>query len=225
MAASLLRRVLARTPDKHESELAYWLERTSSGRPLEEGSEHYRRNFVDHFAVPPEAYAGAHMLDIGCGPRGSLEWATQASERVGLDPLADQYQQLHAHTHAMRYVTGNAESVPFDDGHFDVVSTINSLDHVDDVDAVIAEITRVTRPGGMLLLFTDVGHEPTPTEPQAFGWEILDRFADGWELVERRDFERPSDNMMDNLTHGEPFDHDDPSPRPGVLTARLRRAA
>nr|AYC79421.1 class I SAM-dependent methyltransferase [uncultured bacterium] len=170
-------------------------------------------------------FSGARMLDIGCGPRGSLEWATQARERVGLDPLAGEYQKLHERTHAMRYVTGNVERIPFDDGHFDVVSTINSLDHVDDVQVAVGEITRVTREGGMLLLFCDVGHEPTPTEPQAFGWEILDRFADGWTVVDRRDFERPSDNMTDNLTHGEPFDHGDSRPRPGIVTARLQRTA
>ena len=29
--------------------------------------------------------------DIGCGPRGSLEWATMAAERVGLDPPVNKY--------------------------------------------------------------------------------------------------------------------------------------
>ena len=95
-----------------------------------------------------------------------------AAERVGLDPLAEEYVQLHERPQQMRYVAGGAEDIPFEDGHFDFVSTFNSLDHTDDVDAAIAEITRVTRPGGSLLFACDVGHEPTPTEPQAFGWEI-----------------------------------------------------
>ena len=164
------------------------------------------------------------MLDVGCGPRGSLEWADMAAERVGIDPLADEYLKLHQRPHQMRYVTAAAEDMPFEDGHFDCVSTFNSLDHVDDVDAAIAEITRVTSRSGSLLVLSDVGREPTPTEPQPFGWEIVDRFAGDWDLVWRRDYERPTDNMYDNLRqHAKPFDHGDPRPRPGVLAAHLHR--
>ena len=164
------------------------------------------------------------MLDVGCGPRGSLEWADMAAERVGVDPLADDYVQLHERPHQMRYVAAGAEDLPFEDGHFDFVSAFNSLDHTDSVDAAISEITRVARHGGSLLLLCDVGHEPTPTEPQAFGWEVLDRFAEDWEVIFRRDYERPTDNMYDNLhLHARPFDHGNPQPRPGVLAAHLRR--
>lgn len=208
---------------KHRSELAYWRERRTHG-PLEQGVPFYRWFFCDFFGLGPDDYLGRRVLDIGCGPRGSLEWADMAAERVGLDPLADEYVRLHERPQLMRYVAGGAEDIPFDDGHFDFVSTFNSLDHVDDVAAAIAEITRVTRPGGSLLFACDVGHEPTPTEPQAFGWEILDRFAGAWEVVWRRDFERPTGNMYDNLhQHKRPFDHENPRPRPGVLTAYLRR--
>jgi ubiquinone/menaquinone biosynthesis C-methylase UbiE len=124
----------------------------------------------------------------------------------------------------MTYVAAGAEAIPFEDGHFDFVSTFNSLDHVDDVDAAIAETARVTRPGGTLLLICDVNHEPTPMEPHTFGWEIIDRFAGEWEVIDRRDYERPTDNMYENLRqHDRRFDHTDPRPRPGVVAAVLRR--
>ena len=29
--------------------------------------------------------SGMRVLDVGCGPRGSLEWATMAARRVGID--------------------------------------------------------------------------------------------------------------------------------------------
>lgn len=147
-----------------------------------------------------------------------------ASERVGLDPLADEYVKLHERPQQMTYLAAGAEDIPFGDGHFDFVSTFNSLDHTDDVGAAIAEITRITRRGGSLLLLCDVGHEPTPTEPQAFGWEIADRFTGDWDVAWRRDYERPTDNMYDNLRrHDKRFDHGDPRPRPGVLAAHLHR--
>jgi len=223
---SVLRRVLGRNPpeDKHASELAFWQERLQDQGDLARVNELYARYFTDVFDIPRDFYAGKRMLDIGCGPRGSLEWATDALERVGLDPLADEYLRLQQRPQAMTYVASGAETIPFGDEHFDVVSSFNSIDHVDDLDATIAEITRVTRTGGTLLVFVDVNHDPTPTEPHRIGWEFLDRFA-GFEVRARREFRRHSDNMYDNIfMSGEPYDAGDRS-APGVLAAWLERRA
>lgn len=210
--------------EKGRHELAYWRSRLEAQGDLEDGNPHYAWLFTDYFGLPATFYDGRRMLDIGCGPRGSLEWAAGADERVGLDPLADEYRGLHSREHAMRYVKGGAERIPFPDGHFDVVSSINSLDHVDDLERALAEIARVARPGGLWLLLTDVNHAPTPTEPQAYSWDLLELLAPEWELVERRDWERPSDNMFDNLRFGSPYDHSREG-RPGILSARLQRSA
>jgi hypothetical protein len=42
---------------------------------------------------------------------------------------------------------------------------------------VVAEVKRVLGPGGTLILLTDVGHRARVTEPQTFGWEVVDLFA------------------------------------------------
>jgi ubiquinone/menaquinone biosynthesis C-methylase UbiE len=213
-----------RAPDKHASELDYWRGRLAAQGDLATTNALYERYFTGVFDIPREQYAGQRMLDVGCGPRGSLEWADQAAERVGLDPLADEYVRLHAVAQAMTYVAADCERIPYPDGHFDVVSTFNSIDHVDDVGTSIAEITRVAAPGGMLLLFVDVNHDPTPTEPHRIGWDFLERFA-GWHVVEQRAFQRYGDNMYDNIfVSGVPYDFSAPQ-EPGVLTARLERAA
>jgi SAM-dependent methyltransferase len=209
---------------KHAAELAWWRERRATGGELEQGIPYYRWMFTEHFGLPLDFYRGKRLLDVGCGPRGSLEWAEGAAERVGVDPLADRYARLRSRPHAMRYVAAGAEALPLPDRDFDVVSTINSLDHVDDVDAALAEIARVSRAGATLLLLVDIGHEPTPTEPHRLTWDLLDGLAADWDLVERRDYERPSDNLYDNLRAARPFDHADRRPRPGVLSARLERS-
>ena len=207
---------------KEAAEFAYWRERREQGA-LEQGAHHYRSMFTDQFGLDESFYDGKRLLDIGCGPRGSLTWAGNAAERVGLDPLVAQYRTLQQGDHGMEYVESGAETIPFEDAHFDVVSTINSLDHVEDVDRTIAEITRVTKPGGALLLMVDVGHEPTPTEPHELDWSLADRFGDGWRVVDRRELERPSDNLLDNLWANRPFDHEDTDKRPGVLILRFER--
>jgi SAM-dependent methyltransferase len=218
---NLLRREPAHA--KEDAELAYWRERLAKQGPLEEGAHLYRLVFLDHFGLDESFYDGKRLLDIGCGPRGSLTWAAGAAERVGLDPLVAQYRQLQHGDHGMTYVEAGAEAIPFNDGHFDVVSSVNSLDHVEDVDRAIAEISRVTRSGGTFLLLVDVGHEPTPTEPHELDWDLVDRFSTAWRVIERRGYERPSDNLHSNLQANIPFDHSRAGRRPGVLSARFER--
>ena len=209
---------------KHAAELAYWRDRAAEA-DLSASNALYERCFTDLFGIDAGAYAGKRMLDVGCGPRGSLEWADQAAERVGLDPLAEEYVRLHATPQSMTYVQGDAEAIPFPDATFDVVSTINSLDHVDDVGAAVAELTRVTRPGGRLLLLVDINHDPTPMEPHRLGWDFLDGFGSDWRVLERREFARFSDNMYDNVfVAGEPYAAADRDREPGVLAALLERA-
>ena len=140
-----------------------------------------------------------------------------AAERVGLDPLVDEYREFGIDGHAMSYVAAGAETMLFADGHFDVVSAFNALDHVDDLDAVIAEITRVTRTGGSLLLIVEVGHAPTPTEPQTLAWDVLQRFA-GWDVASEKR------NAMLADIYGS-LDADLPHEAGhGLLSARLTRA-
>ena len=207
---------------KRAGELDYWREQRGRG-PLEEGVPFYKWTFTEFFGLDAGFFAGKRLLDVGCGPRGSLEWADMAAERVGADPLADRYRELHTRAHATTYVAAPAESLPFADGHFDVVSCFNALDHVEKVPAAIAEITRVCAPGGHLLLLVDIAHDPTPLEPHRLQWSLLNAFS-GWDVEERRDYERPSDNMLANLRlDPAPFDHADPRERPGVLAARLVR--
>ena len=144
-------------------EFLYW-----KSRQLEEGTlknSWYQEMFTSRVNLAPDFYAGKRILDIGCGPRGSLEWADIAAERVCLDPLVPRYRALGIDRHKARYVDAPAERIPFPDGHFDVVSSINSLDHVDDVDQAIREMTHVLAPGGMILLIVEIHPRPTIAEP------------------------------------------------------------
>ena len=152
-------------------ELSYWLVRKDAEGRFE--NYWFEDFYTTHFGLTLADYTGKRVLDIGCGPRGSLEWATTAMERVGVDPLADEYRKLGAADQAMTYVAAGAESVPYPDGHFDIVCSFNSLDHVDDLAGAIGEMKRVLAVGGLALLLTDVHEEPTPQEPICFGWDVV----------------------------------------------------
>lgn len=198
-------------------EITYWRLRSRDEGQLK--NDWYESIFTSWFGIPREFYTGLRLLDIGCGPRGSLEWADMAAERIGLDPLVDDYRSLGIDRHAMSYAHAPAERIPFGDNYFDVVSSINSLDHVDNVDAVIGEIARVLKPRGTLLLVVEIHPEPTIAEPHALTWSFLERFQPALRLLDEHHFEVAEGQHA--LEARVPFDHADPRSRNGWLQARL----
>lgn len=77
---------------KEYEELKYWKRKEKVEKTL--SNQHYFPIFTEMFGLGYEFYAGKSIVDIGCGPRGSLEWANNASSRVGYDPLAKEYLKL-----------------------------------------------------------------------------------------------------------------------------------
>jgi SAM-dependent methyltransferase len=217
-------RSLLRTDDgeKGEHELAYWRQRASIEGTL--GNEHYAPLYTDMFGLTREFFRGKRVLDIGCGPRGSLEWAAEAAERVGLDPLADAYREFGIDRHAMTYVAAPAEKIPYADDYFDIVTSLNSLDHVDDPKAVIGEIARVLKPSGAFLLEVEVGHFPTPTEPISLWFDIFDDLAPYFDVVSDDRYEMPPNEHLVHSAYldGGPFDLSK-GRHAGVLVTQLRR--
>lgn len=207
---------------KHEHELNYW---RRAKRTDGLSGDHYKDFYTKQFKLTTEFYRGKRVLDIGCGPRGSLEWAEMAAERVGLDPLAPEYLKLAARYHKMTYVAAASEAVPYGSGHFDVVCSFNSLDHVDDLDGAISEIVRVTKPGGVFLLLTEVGHEPTVCEPQEISWDVVRKFSPAFRLVEEIHYEKKAGGMYASILESLPYDHNDKTSRYGILSAKFERVA
>jgi hypothetical protein len=92
-------RILAGSRWKERSELNYWKKKKATEGDL--SNKHYEYFYTAHFGLNDSDYKDKVVLDIGCGPRGSLEWASMASRRIGLDPLAGEYLLLGADKHHM----------------------------------------------------------------------------------------------------------------------------
>jgi ubiquinone/menaquinone biosynthesis C-methylase UbiE len=206
---------------KEIHELAFWKWRKGIEGAL--WNRHYEHFYTEHFGLSPNFYSGKRILDIGCGPCGSLEWADMAAERIGLDPLADDYRKLGASNHKMRYVSAHSESIPFPDGYFDVVCSFNSLDHVSSLERTIAEVIRVVKPGGLFLLLSEVNHDPTACEPIEFSWDIVESFKPYFEVLADAHFERKTEGLYDSIHEAIPYDHGNATRRYGVLSAKLQR--
>jgi len=214
---------------KAAAELAFWRSRLALQGLLT--NDHYAYFYTSHFGWDQTFYRGKRILDIGCGPRGSLEWATEAGMRLGADPLAGAYRQLGTKRHAMYYVGCGAEHLPFPAAAFDVVCAFNSLDHVDDLARAISEIKRVLAPGGTFLLISETHRRPTLLEPSAYSWDIVTRFQPELTLVEQRQVAytifspEGFGDIYQSLRRGTPFDHKDASERSGILSARFCKQA
>lgn len=204
---------------KEWNELDFWLKNKHTSRWR---NSHYAFYFTDAMELDLNFYAGKRILDIGCGPMGSLEWADMTVERIGLDTLAKKYRVLGTRDHKMTYVASPSENIPFKDNYFDVVSSFNSLDHVADLTRSISEIQRILKPGGLFLLLTDVNHEPTDCEPQSFSWDIVDLFLPRFEVLLERHFKR-EDSPYSALKSAIAYDHANNSKQPGTLVVKLKK--
>jgi SAM-dependent methyltransferase len=98
-------------------------------------------------------------LDVGCGT-GALAYALAplVGEVVGVDE-SDEYVAA-ARDHAppgATFLVGNAQSLDFPYGDFDLVGCLRVLHHVRRPELVVSELARVTRPGGRILLVDQLG--------------------------------------------------------------------
>jgi len=103
---------------KRTFEMLFWRKHLYQTGTFE--NVHMLKAYTDCFGVDPSFYSGKDILDIGCGPTGSLEWAHMAARRVGVDPLADRYLKLNGGRQEMQYVKAGAEDLPFEDGAFEL---------------------------------------------------------------------------------------------------------
>ena len=70
---------------KNKSELGFWNTRDEARRKVPYKNDHYKPFYTDFFGIDYSFYENKNILDIGCGPRGSLEWADNTKNRIGID--------------------------------------------------------------------------------------------------------------------------------------------
>jgi len=212
------------TTDKARRELGYW-----ENHILRDGNSHnghYVRAFTDHFHLTAGFFKGKRILDIGCGPLGSLEWAADAAQRIGIDPLSVSYRELGTRNHGMYYAGACAEGLPFKDASFDVVSSFNSLDQFDDLEKTAREIVRVMADGALFLLIAYIPHgHPVSPDLISYSWDLARKFSPPLALIKEQRFEKSPLGIYRSLALEIPYRSDDPAERHGVLSAKFMKAA
>jgi SAM-dependent methyltransferase len=209
---------------KQYHELRYWKGmRKAEGRLA---NHHYQFFYTAHFGLEESRYRDQVLLDLGCGPRGSLEWASMARRRIGVDPLANQYLRLGADRHRMEYIAAPAERIPLPASACDAVFSFNSLDHVEDVDHALREVKRVTRPGGLFLLLVEVNHPPTACEPHTLGpAPLVQSLRPEFDCEDLRVYRPNGNGMYESILAGARIADPEATEEVGYLSARFVRTA
>jgi SAM-dependent methyltransferase len=104
-------------------------------------------------------------LDVGCGAGAlALALAPHVSRVVGIDRVPELLSLARERAPAnAEFVEGDAVTLPFEAGSFDLAGTMRTLHHVARPEQVIAELTRVTRLGGRVLVVDQLA----PDDPLA----------------------------------------------------------
>jgi demethylmenaquinone methyltransferase / 2-methoxy-6-polyprenyl-1,4-benzoquinol methylase len=112
----------------------------------------YRRWTLRQVGTGP----GMRVLDVATGTGAVARLAVRlvgpTGVVVGLDPSAGMLAEHARRPFAARLTRGVAESLPFADGVFDLVTMGYALRHVPDLMVTFREYRRVLRPGGRLLI-------------------------------------------------------------------------
>lgn len=127
------------------------------------GVARYRRALVrDHF----DLFAGARVLDIGCGTGELLEALPGPIDYLGVDlsPAYIDRAQRRADPRARFVCTDVDDLEPGDSGPFDRIIGTGLLHHLDDAQAqrLLARASRALAPNGFLLMV-----DPTLVQPQS----------------------------------------------------------
>lgn len=112
------------------------------------------REFVDWLAAP----AGARWLDVGCGTGALTQTILEHAAPIdvaGVDPSS--VFICHAESHIpdfrVHLQVAEAQLLPFEDSHFDVVVSGLALNCMPEPELCISEMSRVSRAGGTIAAY------------------------------------------------------------------------
>lgn len=110
-----------------------------------------RRRIVCSLLTPLLPPSRPRILDVGCGMGSTLKALEDLGEAVGADISEEALAACRRRGCRDVRLIGE-QGLPFAEGEFDAVLSLDVLEHIEDDRGALAEYLRVTKPGGILLL-------------------------------------------------------------------------
>lgn len=92
------------------------------------------------------------ILEIGCGFGFKGSYLSKRGDYVGIDIDTNNIKVAKKRYPFAKYISANAEKLPFLGSSFDEIYAIEVLEHVNNLNQVLNEMTRVIKPGGKIIL-------------------------------------------------------------------------
>ncbi len=114
-------------------------------------SRHRLKGWLENFL--PARGDDLRLLDVGCGTGHHMAALRQRGfEVAGVDASKEMLEHARANNPDTEILEADVEELPFPDGSFDLVLSIEVLRHLPHSARVIHEMGRVLKPGGVCLL-------------------------------------------------------------------------
>jgi SAM-dependent methyltransferase len=102
---------------------------------------------LDGLALPLDA----RILDAGCGSGRMLQELAAYGQISGIE-LDEDAAAMAAQRDCGEVEVGRLEDLPWDDGTFDLITSLDVVEHTPNDREALAELRRVSKPGGWLLI-------------------------------------------------------------------------
>ena len=177
---NVLRPIRNRLVNKHHYELSFFRRRFKirHGKFRNDNYERFMPAMAEESS--DDFIEGKIVADFGCGPKGSLVWASKAHLRIGIDVPADRYAEEFFDnfvSHGIVYLKSTEKVIPLPSNYVDILFTLNAMDHVDCFSDMCSEIIRVIKPGGEFIGSFNLEEFPTPSEPQRLNVHMIQQHS------------------------------------------------